>query len=166
MAQVKVQDLAYRRGVGMMLLSRHDLVFVARRAGIEDRYWQMPQGGIDEGESPRQAALRELAEEIGTGRVEVLAECPEWISYELPPDLVGRAWGGRYRGQTHKWFALRFTGSDRDIDLDTRHPEFSAWRWVEMERLPDLVIPFKRAAYERVVAAFRHLAPRPDRPNA
>ncbi len=151
------QELPYRRGVGMMLLNRHDLVFVARRTGMSDAYWQMPQGGIDAGETPSQAAFRELEEEIGTDRAEVLAECADWIRYDLPQDLVRVAWGGRYRGQTHKWFALRFTGRDRDIDLATRHPEFDAWRWVAMETLPALVIPFKRVAYVRVVAAFRHL---------
>ncbi len=161
-----VRKLAYRRGVGMMLIGPDGRVFVARRAGLDDRYWQMPQGGIDEGESPRRAALRELVEEIGTDRVEVLAACPEWIAYDLPPALAGRAWGGRYRGQTQKWFAMRFTGADADIDLDTEHPEFDAWQWVAMDRVPALVVPFKQAAYERVVAAFRHLVPPPDRPDA
>ncbi len=166
MGETAAGDPAYRRGVGMMLIGPDGRVFVARRAGLDDRYWQMPQGGIDQGESPRRAALRELLEEIGTDRVTVVAECPEWIGYDLPSELAGRAWGGRYRGQTQKWFACRFTGADRDIDLDTEHPEFEAWQWVAMERLPALVVPFKRALYERVVAAFRHLVPPPDRPDA
>ncbi len=150
-------DLPYRRGVGMMLLNADGLVLVARRAGMNDRHWQMPQGGIDEGESPRQAALRELEEEIGTNRAEILAEAPGWIDYDLPAEVARRAWGGAYRGQTHKWFVLRFTGRDRDIDLATDHQEFDAWKWVAMETLPMLVVPFKRAAYALVVASFRHL---------
>ncbi len=150
-------DLPYRRGVGMMLLNADGLVLVARRAGMNDRHWQMPQGGIDEGESPRQAALRELEEEIGTNRAEILAEAPGWIDYDLPAEVARQAWGGAYRGQTHKWFVLRFTGRDRDIDLATDHQEFDAWKWVAMETLPMLVVPFKRAAYALVVASFRHL---------
>ncbi len=150
-------DLPYRRGVGMMLLNADGLVLVARRAGMNDRHWQMPQGGIDEGESPRQAALRELEEEIGTNRAEILAEAPGWIDYDLPAEVARQAWGGAYRGQTHKWFVLRFTGRDRDIDLATDHQEFDAWKWVAMETLPTLVVPFKRAAYALVVASFRHL---------
>jgi putative (di)nucleoside polyphosphate hydrolase len=150
-------DLPYRRGVGMMLLNADGLVLVARRAGLNDRHWQMPQGGIDEGESPRQAALRELEEEIGTNRAEILAEAPGWIDYDLPAEVARQAWGGAYRGQTHKWFVLRFTGRDRDIDLATDHQEFDAWKWVAMETLPMLVVPFKRAAYALVVASFRHL---------
>ncbi len=150
-------DLPYRRGVGMMLLNADGLVLVARRAGMNDRHWQMPQGGIDEGESPRQAALRELEEEIGTNRAEILAEAPGWIDYDLPAEVARQAWGGAYRGQTHKWFVLRFTGRDRDIDLATDHQEFDAWKWVAMETLPILVVPFKRAAYALVVASFRHL---------
>jgi putative (di)nucleoside polyphosphate hydrolase len=140
-----------------MLLNADGLVLVARRAGLNDRHWQMPQGGIDEGESPRQAALRELEEEIGTNRAEILAEAPGWIDYDLPAEVARQAWGGAYRGQTHKWFVLRFTGRDRDIDLATDHQEFDAWKWVAMETLPMLVVPFKRAAYALVVASFRHL---------
>ncbi len=157
MTPAPTHDLPYRRGVGMMLLNADGLVLVARRAGMNDRHWQMPQGGIDEGESPRQAALRELEEEIGTNRAEILAEAPGWIDYDLPAEVARQAWGGAYRGQTHKWFVLRFTGRDRDIDLATDHQEFDAWKWVAMETLPMLVVPFKRAAYALVVASFRHL---------
>ena len=142
----------------MMLLNADGLVFVARRVGMNDLHWQMPQGGIDEGESPRQAALRELEEEIGTNRAEIVAEAPGWIDYDLPAEVARQAWGGAYRGQTHKWFVLRFTGRDRDIDLVSDHQEFDAWKWVAMETLPTLEVPFKRAAYEIVVASFRHLA--------
>ncbi len=158
MTPARTREAPYRRGVGMMLLNADGLVLVARRAGMNDRHWQMPQGGIDEGESPRQAALRELAEEIGTNRAEIVAEAPGWIDYDLPAEVARQAWGGAYRGQTHKWFALRFTGRDRDIDLATDHQEFDAWKWAAMETLPTLVVPFKRAAYALVVASFRHLA--------
>lgn len=161
MAAARTRDLPYRRGVGIMLLNPAGRVFVARRAGISDRHWQMPQGGIDAGETPRRAAIRELAEEIGTDRAKVVAECATWITYDLPAELAGRAWGGRYRGQRQRWFAFRFTGRDRDIDLATPHREFAAWKWVAMETVPSLVVPFKRAAYERVVAEFRHLV-RPE----
>ncbi len=154
MTQSPTRDLPYRRGVGMMLLNADGLVLVARRAGMGDRYWQMPQGGIDQGESPRQAALRELEEEIGTNRAEIVAEAPGWTEYDLPPDLARRH---GIRGQTHKWFALRFTGRDGDIDLATEHREFDAWKWVAMETLPALVVPFKRDAYAIAVAGFRHL---------
>lgn len=157
MTPAPTHEAPYRRGVGMMLLNADGLVLVARRAGMNDRHWQMPQGGIDAGESPRQAALRELEEEIGTNRAEILAEAPGWIDYDLPAEVARQAWGGAYRGQTHKWFVLRFTGRDRDIDLVSDHQEFDAWKWVAMETLPMLVVPFKRAAYERVVASFRHL---------
>ena len=157
MTPVRTREAPYRRGVGMMLLNADGLVLVARRAGMNDRHWQMPQGGIDEGESPRQAALRELEEEIGTNRAEIVAEASGWIAYDLPAEVARQAWGGAYRGQTHKWFVLRFTGRDRDIDLATDHQEFDAWKWVAMETLPMLVVPFKRAAYALVVASFRHL---------
>ncbi len=157
MTPVRTREAPYRRGVGMMLLNADGLVLVARRTGMIDRHWQMPQGGIDAGESPRQAALRELEEEIGTNRAEIVAECPGWIAYDLPAEVARQAWDGAYRGQTHKWFALRFTGRDRDIDLATDHQEFDAWKWVAMETLPMLVVPFKRAAYALVVASFRHL---------
>ena len=144
----------YRPGVGVMLVNGQGLIFVARRIDTPGDAWQMPQGGIDDGETPVEAALRELEEEIGTGRAEVLAETPYWLSYELPPELAGRMWDGRYTGQTQKWFLLRFTGDDRDIDLDTEHPEFGAWRWAALDDLPRLIVPFKRRLYEDLVAAF------------
>jgi len=148
---------AWRRGVGMMLLDPRKRVFVGRRIGFPDA-WQMPQGGIDEGEDPRAAALRELEEEIGTAKAEIIAETARWLRYELPPELQGRkVWGGFYRGQEQKWFALRFLGSDADIRLDAHHPEFDAWRWVPAATLPDLIVPFKRALYEAVLAEFRDL---------
>jgi putative (di)nucleoside polyphosphate hydrolase len=162
-------ELPYRPCVGIMLINRDGLVFLGRRrseAGPEhvaDGYaWQMPQGGVDPGEDPRAAALRELYEETNVRSASLLAEAPEWYSYDLPAMVAGRAWKGRYRGQTQKWFAFRFTGPDEEIDIRRpgggRHrPEFEAWRWESMSRLTGLIIPFKRPVYEKVVAAFAHL---------
>ena len=109
--------------------------------------WQMPQGGIDPGETPRQAALRELKEEIGTGKAEILGESRMWLKYDLPVELAAGMWGGRYRGQRQKWFAMSFLGSDTDIDLATEHPEFDAWKWIQPEQLPEMIVPFKRQLY-------------------
>jgi len=145
---------AYRPGVGLMLINRTGQVFVGRRIDMAEEAWQMPQGGIDAGETPRQAALRELAEEVGTDKAEIVAESASWLRYDLPPDLAARMWGGRHRGQRQKWFALRFTGEDRDIALDGAHPEFRAWRWVAPEELERLIVPFKRRVYRKVVAEF------------
>ena len=147
----------YRPAVGIMLLNRDGRVFVGRRvdmpAGLAA--WQMPQGGIDPGETPRQAALRELKEEVGTDRAEILAEAAGWLHYDLPAEIAGRMWGGRYRGQRQKWFAMRFTGEDCDIDPAAGdHPEFDAWEWAAPERLPELIVPFKRGIYLAVLAEF------------
>ncbi|MDD3444326.1 MAG: RNA pyrophosphohydrolase, partial [Zavarzinia sp.] len=117
----------------------------------------MPQGGIDEGEEPQTAALRELGEEIGTEKAEIIAESTDWLTYDLPAELVPQVWKGRYRGQRQKWYAMRFLGTDADIDIATKHPEFAAWRWVEHQTLPDLIVPFKRSLYEAVVAEFAPL---------
>jgi putative (di)nucleoside polyphosphate hydrolase len=149
----------YRRCVGIMLLNRKGQVFVGSRVERDFRNaWQMPQGGIDRGETPRQAALRELHEEVGTNKAEVLAEHPDWLRYDLPPELSRRTWRGKFRGQTQKWFAMRFLGEDRDIRLDAHHQEFEEWKWVAMAELPKLIVPFKRAVYEAVVEEFKHLA--------
>jgi putative (di)nucleoside polyphosphate hydrolase len=148
---------AYRPGVGLMMFSRSGLVFVAQRLDSVDA-WQMPQGGIDAGESPHAAALRELEEEIGTNHVTVLAESKAWYAYDLPAKLRRKLWGGRFRGQRQKWFALRFEGADRDINIATKHPEFSAWKWAKVAELPDLIVPFKRDLYVALVAEFGHLA--------
>jgi putative (di)nucleoside polyphosphate hydrolase len=139
-----------------MLLNRQGEVFVARRIDMPTMpAWQMPQGGIDPGETPRQGALRELKEEIGTDKAEILGESRVWLKYDLPGGLADGIWGGRYRGQRQKWFVMRFTGEDGDINLATEHPEFDAWQWVAPERLPDLIVPFKRQLYIDILAEFR-----------
>lgn len=147
--------LPYRPCVGLMLLNPRGAVFVAQRIDTRGDAWQMPQGGIDPGESPRAAALRELKEEIGTAHAEILAESEHWHAYDLPAWLVPRIWGGKYRGQSQRWFCLRFLGRDDDIDLDAHQPEFQDWRWVGLDALPELIVPFKRDVYAQVIAEFR-----------
>ncbi len=153
--------LPYRPCAGFMLVNRDGLVFVGERIDPSAHgYWQMPQGGIDKGEDVRAAALRELEEEIGVGpdKVEVIAPASRPIRYDLPPELVGKVWKGKYRGQEQHWFLGRFLGEDADIDLEAHDPpEFHAWRWIAPEDLPALIIPFKRAVYEEVLAEFRDL---------
>lgn len=144
--------LPLRPCVGIVLFNDAGQVFVGKRIGIDDA-WQMPQGGIDEGETPRQAGLRELEEEIGTRSVEVVAETADWIAYEFPSDLPGKI-REKWRGQTQKWLACRFTGTAADIDLQTEHPEFDDWKWVDLGAVVDLIVPFKRATYEAVVSEF------------
>jgi putative (di)nucleoside polyphosphate hydrolase len=156
--------LPYRPNVGAVLFNRDGLVLVARRADMPNAEgssggWQLPQGGVDEGEDLRVAVLRELAEEIGTGKAEIIAEHPEWLTYDFPPELQRMRMAQKYRGQRQRWFALRFTGADSDIRLDADpHPEFDAWRWARIEELPDLAVSFKRAIYEELVRAFGPLA--------
>jgi len=147
----------YRLAVGIMLLNREGNGFVSRRidmpAGLAA--WQMPQGGIDPGETPQEAAFRELEEEVGTANAEILGESRGWLYYDLPAEIAGGMWGGRYRGQRQKWFAMRFTGEDADIDpAAAEHPEFDAWEWVPPERLPELIVPFKRQLYCDILAEF------------
>lgn len=146
----------YREGVGVALLNRDDLVFVGQRIDQTAEAWQMPQGGIDPGEDPLKAALREMEEEIGVGSTlaEVIAESRGWLSYDLPPDLADKVWGGRYRGQRQKWYLARFLGQDSDINIATAHPEFKEWRWQPFHSLPDMIVPFKRPIYEMIVAEF------------
>jgi putative (di)nucleoside polyphosphate hydrolase len=148
--------MRYRLAVGIMLLNRAGKVFVARRIDMPTMpAWQMPQGGIDPGETPLQAAWRELKEETGTDKAELLGESRGWLQYDLPADLARGVWGGRYRGQRQKWFAMRFSGTDADIDLETEHPEFDTWKWIRPERLPEVIVPFKRQLYIDILSEFR-----------
>ena len=150
--------LGYRPCVGIMLFNRDGLVFTGRRIDTRAEAWQMPQGGIDPGELPRQAAFRELEEEIGTAQARVLSETVDWLVYDLPPELMGKVWGGDYRGQQQKWFAMLFEGRDADIDIATPKPEFESWRWTALEDLPQLIVPFKRGIYAELTRRFAHLA--------
>ncbi|MSO75023.1 MAG: RNA pyrophosphohydrolase [Alphaproteobacteria bacterium] len=150
----------YRQGVGIMLINPERRIFAGRRLDRFLEAWQMPQGGIDEGEAPLAAALRELEEETGIGPalVEVLVESRDWLSYDLPVDLVDSAWNGRYRGQQQKWFAVRFLGRDSDVKLETAHQEFGTWRWTSTAELMASIVDFKRPLYELVLREFaRHL---------
>ena len=158
---VDPSSLPYRPCVGVMLVNDAGHVFVGQRRDSASPAWQMPQGGIDPGETPRGAALRELEEETGipADRVEVLAETAEWLTYDLPDHLVGRVWGGRYRGQAQKWILARYLGRDEEIDIATAHPEFSEWCWLPPRELPARIVPFKRAVYESVLAEFAPLLP-------
>jgi putative (di)nucleoside polyphosphate hydrolase len=161
------ENLPYRPCAGLTVINAQGLVFIGRRASgpehiDETHVWQMPQGGIDDGEDSYKAALRELYEETNIRSVEKLGEIAEWLHYDIPRDIVGAAWHGKYRGQKQKWYALRFTGDDSEIDIKNpgggHQPEFIAWRWEEMDNLPALVVPFKRQTYERVVREFAKFA--------
>jgi putative (di)nucleoside polyphosphate hydrolase len=160
MAKVDPESLPYRPCVGCMVFNRQGHVFLGRRIIQEaGENWQMPQGGIDEGEDARRAALRELEEETGITKVKIIAEAPDWLTYDLPRDLIGTALKGKYRGQRQKWFALHFTGNDKDIDLNAhKHVEFDQYRWVEIDEVVRLIVPFKRPVYQSVVDTFRTLA--------
>jgi putative (di)nucleoside polyphosphate hydrolase len=151
--------LPYRRNVGVVLLDTRGRVFVGQRRDSDAPAWQMPQGGIDAGETAREAALRELEEETGVppALVEVLAETEGWLRYDLPDDIRPRVWGGRFRGQEQKWVLMRFLGDDTRIDLNAHHPEFSDWRWIAPEDVPGQIVPFKRPVYEAVLAEFAPL---------
>ena len=155
---------AYRPCVGIMLLNPQGLVWVGRRFQKQNddgvgHWWQMPQGGIDGDEDPAAAALRELEEETAVRSAEIIAEAPGWYNYDLPDQLIGKSWKGKYRGQTQKWFAARFTGKDSEINLAPpgHKQEFDQWRWVKMHEVIDAIVPFKKPVYEQVIAAFRHL---------
>jgi putative (di)nucleoside polyphosphate hydrolase len=154
-----MSQLPYRRNVGAALFNAEGRVLIARRADVAQDAWQLPQGGLDEGEDPRIAVLRELREEIGTDHASIIGEVAEWLNYDLPPELLGKALRGRYRGQTQKWFALRFLGKDSEIRLDLDpHPEFNAWRWAELVELPRIVVAFRRPVYQRLAEEFARFA--------
>jgi putative (di)nucleoside polyphosphate hydrolase len=151
-----IAALPYRPAAGIMLVNRDGKVFVGQRMDSTLEAWQMPQGGIDLGEDALTAALRELGEETGIAadKVELVATAEEELLYDLPDDLIGKLWGGRYRGQRQTWFMFRFTGEDSDVDIATEHQEFRAWRWADPADLPAMIVPFKRALYQAVLAAF------------
>lgn len=153
-----MSELPYRPGVGVMLVNRDGLIFVGQRFDSTVEAWQMPQGGIDPGEEPWGAALRELGEETGVPPhlVEKIAETGDWLTYDLPPELVGKIWKGRYRGQRQRWYALRFLGNDGDVNIATEHAEFRAWKWADLAELSRLIVPFKRQLYTDLV---RELGP-------
>ncbi len=144
----------YRRGVGIALINARGHVFVAQRIDTKEPAWQMPQGGLDAGESPREAALRELHEEIGTDKARIIATTRKWLRYDLPEDLQSKVWKGRYRGQEQKWFLMEFTGTDADINIETEHPEFSSWKWIPFSHLPRVIVGFKKEIYFQVTEAF------------
>ena len=148
--------LPYRPCAGVMLVNRDGQVFVGQRLDLTLEAWQMPQGGIDPGEEAEAAALRELREETGIApdKVTLIATAPDELFYDLPPELIGKVWRGRWRGQRQRWFLYRFLGGDGDVDIATAHPEFRAWRWSDPADLPAIIVPFKRALYEAVLAAF------------
>jgi putative (di)nucleoside polyphosphate hydrolase len=155
----------YRPCVGIMLLNKHRHVWIGRRFEKQNddgvgKWWQMPQGGIDEGEDASLAAMRELQEETAVTSARVIAEAPGWFTYDLPAHLIGKSWKGKYRGQKQKWFAVEFLGEDSEINLTPpgQKQEFDEWRWADMDEMLELTIPFKRAVYVDVIAAFRHLA--------
>ncbi len=150
-------QLPYRDCVGIVLLNADGLIFVGERVGLPGS-WQMPQGGIDKSEEPRAAALRELEEETGTPNARIIRQTTDWLTYDLPPDLVGKAWKGRYRGQRQLWFAMAFEGSDQDINIhDVEHPEFASWQWMTRADILDAIIAFKRDVYAEVFEAFADL---------
>ena len=155
----EIAKLPYRPCVGLMVLNADSDVFVGQRNDRDSEAWQMPQGGVDKGETPRDAALRELWEETGitSDLVSVIGETEAWLPYDLPHDLVPRIWKGRFRGQEQKWFLMRFNGTDDQINIETKHPEFSHWRWQPVDLLLANIVPFKREVYGKVLAEFAPL---------
>lgn len=156
MTPEELAALPYRKNVGLVLMNAEGLIFAGQRIDNPGHAWQMPQGGIDAGERPKEAALRELQEETGVrpDLVEKIAKTEDWLVYDLPEELIGTIWGGKYRGQKQKWFLFRFLGQDSDVNIATEHPEFSVWRWMEPSELVEKIVPFKRAVYEQVFDSF------------
>ena len=151
------ESLPYRPCVGVVLIDARGMVFAGQRIDSPSPAWQMPQGGIDEGEKPREAAYRELWEETGVtkDKVEFVGKTHGWVTYDLPPELLGKVWGGKFGGQRQKWFLFRFLGQDSDVNIATEHPEFSVWAWKPHSEVLEGIVPFKRAVYEAVFAEFR-----------
>ena len=154
---VDADSLPYRPCVGVVLIDARGMVFAGQRIDSPSPAWQMPQGGIDEGETPREAAYRELREETGVTRdkVEFVGKTHGWVTYDLPPELLGKVWGGKYRGQRQKWFLFRFKGQDADVKIASDHPEFSTWRWILADEMVESIVTFKRAVYDEVIRSFR-----------
>ena len=158
---VDPDTLPYRPCVGVVLINAAGQIFAGQRLDNRGDAWQMPQGGIDGGEKPREAALRELWEETGVTAdlVDFIGKTHGWVTYDLPAELLGKVWGGKYRGQRQKWFLYRYLGTDDQVSIATAHPEFGAWRWIGADEMVAAIVPFKRAVYEEVVRSFRaHLA--------
>ena len=154
MSMIAYEERPYRPCVGICLVNKDGLIFAGKRLDNRAEAWQMPQGGIDEGESPLDACFREMGEEIGTNKAEWLAEHPDWLDYDIPQNLADRLWHGTYRGQTQKWMLLRYTGEDSDISIETEEPEFEKWQWMSAEQLVALAVPFKKDVYRSIMAEF------------
>ena len=148
---------SYRRCVGLVVINKDGLVFVGKRIDSNLNAWQMPQGGIENGESPRNAGLREMKEEIGTNNVKLIGEIDNWLNYDIPQKLSSKLWNGKYRGQTQKWLAFQFLGNDDEININTEDPEFKEWKWEEHKNLVNLAVPFKKDIYKKIINEFSHL---------
>ncbi|WP_376875901.1 RNA pyrophosphohydrolase [Albirhodobacter sp. R86504] len=157
MTPQEIEKMPYRPCVGIVLVNQDGKIFAGLRLDNPTPAWQMPQGGIDDGEKPKEAALRELWEETGvtSDLVEIIAKTDDWITYDLPTEMIGKIWKGRYRGQKQKWFLMRYSGTDAQVNIASEHPEFSQWAWKEADEIIASIVPFKRAVYEDVIGRFR-----------